>query len=149
MNTETMTNTVKKIKYEIKTCGRCGGSGRHSYCSVHADVCFGCNGKGHVLTSAGVKASQAVDKLVKELCSVTPEEALGKRIYNRFLSAVKQGATVQTVERRENSVVLGFRGVNVVINPTDKVVVVPTLEQFAKIAETLRATVKKGWIFIY
>ena len=29
-----------------ESCGRCGGSGRYSYCQMYGDKCFGCSGHG-------------------------------------------------------------------------------------------------------
>ncbi len=40
---------IKAGKLALKTCGRCGGSGKHSYCEMHGDTCFGCGGTGKVL----------------------------------------------------------------------------------------------------
>jgi hypothetical protein len=42
--------------FEIKSCGRCGGSGRHSYCERYGDRCFECGGKGNVFTKRGAEA---------------------------------------------------------------------------------------------
>ena len=49
------------IRYETQTCGRCGGGGRYSYCTMHGDRCFKCGGSGKQLTRAGAKASAAVE----------------------------------------------------------------------------------------
>ena len=38
---------------ESKNCGRCGGSGRFSFCQSYGDKCFDCGGKGLVLTKRG------------------------------------------------------------------------------------------------
>lgn len=45
--------------FESKPCGRCGGSGKYSYCSMYGSTCFGCGGKGAKLTKRGA-AAQAV-----------------------------------------------------------------------------------------
>jgi len=39
--------------FESESCGRCGGSGSHSYCQAYADNCFGCGGSGKKLTKRG------------------------------------------------------------------------------------------------
>jgi hypothetical protein len=44
---------ARKLLLESKTCGRCGGSGKFSWCQMHGDMCFGCNGDGVVLTKRG------------------------------------------------------------------------------------------------
>lgn len=38
----------KQGTLEHDTCGRCGGSGKHSYNQRDGDTCWGCNGKGLV-----------------------------------------------------------------------------------------------------
>lgn len=42
-------NRVKEAtNNEYKVCGRCGGSGRHSYNLKDGSVCYGCGGSGKV-----------------------------------------------------------------------------------------------------
>jgi hypothetical protein len=43
---------VDKFGWPVETCGRCDGSGRYSYCQMHGDRCFGCQGAG-VVRAAG------------------------------------------------------------------------------------------------
>jgi hypothetical protein len=38
--------------FNTQSCGRCGSSGRHSYCQMHGTVCFQCGGSGSVFTKA-------------------------------------------------------------------------------------------------
>jgi hypothetical protein len=47
----------RKLLFESKTCSRCGGSGKFSWCQMHGSMCFGCHGDGVVLTKKG-KAAQ-------------------------------------------------------------------------------------------
>ena len=42
---------------ESQDCGRCGGSGRYSFCQSYGDKCFDCGGKGRVLTKRGTLAA--------------------------------------------------------------------------------------------
>ncbi len=51
---------IKAGKMALKTCGRCAGSGKYSYCQTHGDTCFGCGGSGKVLptTSAALVAAK-------------------------------------------------------------------------------------------
>ncbi len=51
---------IKAGKLALKTCGRCAGSGKYSYCQTHGDTCFGCGGTGKVLptTSEALKAAR-------------------------------------------------------------------------------------------
>lgn len=39
---------------ETAVCGRCGGSGRYSWCQMYKDRCFKCGGKGKVYTARGL-----------------------------------------------------------------------------------------------
>lgn len=39
--------------FEGEVCYRCGGTGRHSWCTSFQDVCFACGGSGHSLTVTG------------------------------------------------------------------------------------------------
>jgi len=43
-------------RFETTTCGRCGGSGRYSYCLMYGSVCFGCGGSGKKYTKRGAAA---------------------------------------------------------------------------------------------
>lgn len=47
---------VNKMGFEIETCTRCGGSGKHSFNLMHADRCYGCGGTGVRLTKRGSAA---------------------------------------------------------------------------------------------
>lgn len=51
--------------FEIKTCGRCGGSGRYSYCTMYGDKCFGCCGAGKVYTKRGAAAKAFLEESLK------------------------------------------------------------------------------------
>lgn len=42
-----------KPVFEYKSCGRCGGSGTYSFCTMYGNTCFGCGGKGYKLTGRG------------------------------------------------------------------------------------------------
>ena len=52
---------IKAGKMALKTCGRCGGSGRFSYNQMDGDKCYGCGGSGKVLptTFESLKAARA------------------------------------------------------------------------------------------
>ena len=52
--------------WECQTCSRCGGSGKYSYCTQHGSKCFGCGGKGTLLTARG----QAAMEMLTKSCSV-------------------------------------------------------------------------------
>lgn len=59
------------IKFHTQTCGRCGGSGHYSYCSMYGTVCFNCRGRKTVLTKAGSAASVACSIFLKSDPRVT------------------------------------------------------------------------------
>jgi hypothetical protein len=59
-----MTKTT--LRYEMKTCGRCGGGGRYSYCQMWGDVCFDCKGSGKRFSAAGAKARAAIEAFIDE-----------------------------------------------------------------------------------
>lgn len=61
----TMAPKAWKI-YGSEICGRCGGGGRHSFCQDYGDKCFGCMGRGRVLTSAGEKFHFAKGRVVSK-----------------------------------------------------------------------------------
>ena len=44
--------------FEVETCGRCGGCGQHSYCTMYGTRCFKCGGRGRVFTKRGAEANR-------------------------------------------------------------------------------------------
>lgn len=50
--------TKSKSLFESRTCPRCAGSGRYSYCTMHGSTCFKCNGRGWLLTKRGAAAQR-------------------------------------------------------------------------------------------
>jgi hypothetical protein len=71
--------------FEYDTCGRCGGTGKHSYNQVSKDICFGCNGGGLILTKRGVEAQSYFRKLLEMPAS---DVCVGMRvaIFNRNIT---------------------------------------------------------------
>lgn len=47
---------TNKDGFEIATCGRCGGSGEHSFNLLHGSRCYGCGGSGKTFTARALKA---------------------------------------------------------------------------------------------
>ena len=45
-----------ELKFETEICSRCGGSGKHSFCQSHLDMCFKCKGSGSVFTKRALVA---------------------------------------------------------------------------------------------
>jgi hypothetical protein len=59
-----------KLLLESTTCGRCGGSGRFSFNLMHGSICYGCKGRGEVLTKRG----QAAQNWMNEQRMVAAED---------------------------------------------------------------------------
>jgi hypothetical protein len=53
-----------KSGFEIEICSRCGGSGKHSFCNSHGDVCFKCYGTGYTPTKRGIAAKRVYNDLM-------------------------------------------------------------------------------------
>jgi len=68
---------MAEMGWEIEVCGRCGGSGKFSWCQMHGDRCFGCGGSGKVFSKRALKARA----WLKEQCMVLVSELkLGERV---------------------------------------------------------------------
>jgi hypothetical protein len=48
----------------MAVCGRCAGSGRHSWCQQWGDTCFGCGGSGLVMPKYTVALAKRAEALV-------------------------------------------------------------------------------------
>lgn len=59
----TMSQVFSKALFESATCGRCGGSGNYSYNMMHGTRCYGCSGRGYVLTKRGRAAQNFLNDL--------------------------------------------------------------------------------------
>lgn len=57
---------MTKIIFEEEPCGRCGGTGQHSYNQRDGHVCWGCSGKKTRLSRRGRTAFQAYEKALAE-----------------------------------------------------------------------------------
>lgn len=51
--TSTLTRPTKPI-WPTKECGRCGGTGRYSWCQMYGDTCFNCSGSGRAFANKKV-----------------------------------------------------------------------------------------------
>lgn len=60
-----------RIVFETGTCGRCSGTGHHSFNQVSGSKCFGCNGRGTVLTRRGAAARKAYDAAIAASCTAS------------------------------------------------------------------------------
>ena len=78
---------------ETETCGRCGGSGRHSYNQIDGDRCYGCGGKGISYTKRGAVAHAFLETLRKvradsiKVGDVVQALALGGSYFARVVEA--------------------------------------------------------------
>ena len=64
--------------FESVVCGRCGGTGQYSYCSMYGSRCFGCGGRGRKLTRRG----QVAQEFYRGLLSRRADElAVGDRVF--------------------------------------------------------------------
>ena len=61
-----MTDATVKIHFEEEPCGRCGGTGSHSYNQRDGNVCWGCSGRKTRLSRRGRTASDAYEKALAE-----------------------------------------------------------------------------------
>jgi ribosomal protein L40E len=52
-------------RFEVETCGRCGGSGEYSYNPIDGTTCYGCRGKRKRYTKRG----QAAFDYYRKLCT--------------------------------------------------------------------------------
>jgi hypothetical protein len=107
------------IRYEMKVCGRCGGSGSYSYCLSYGTTCFACKGSKKVLSAAGAKAAKAVKAFIADHHTVSAEALVaGDRITvdgkARTLASVtidgtaRYGSTVDGVTTWADGVTLTF-----------------------------------------
>lgn len=73
-----------KIRFESTECGRCGGTGEHSYNEIDGTRCYGCGGTTRVLTKNGRRARDAYNALIDERCTKPVTEVkVGDRIWQR------------------------------------------------------------------
>ncbi len=122
---------------ERETCGRCGGTGHYSYNQIEGSRCFGCRGKGTVLTKRG----EVVAKWINEQLSMKASEVVaGQTIkiplsFNRFV--VKTAEEVVMCERvTPSGERVPVKGVclishsqnNVTMGVDDKVIRIGTIE---------------------
>jgi len=49
---------MNTLKFDRVECGRCGGTGEYSFNQKDGTVCFGCKGKGKIMTKRGKAAAQ-------------------------------------------------------------------------------------------
>jgi hypothetical protein len=97
-----MTETETR-RFEVETCGRCGGSGEYSYNAIDGTVCYGCRGKRKRYTKRG----QAAFDYYRSLCV-------------KKASEVVIGDCIETGGRVEKVCGIDTEGGMVVVKPGDK-----------------------------
>lgn len=90
------TKSLGAVNFETKTCGRCGGSGRHSFNQMHGDVCYGCGGSKVVRTKIGEIARKAFAAKRLDVCGVAVKDLQPGQ---RFLTSAQKWATVVSVTK--------------------------------------------------
>ena len=94
---------VREIRYEMGPCGRCGGSGHYSYCTMYGTVCFGCSGSGKRLTRRGRAAWKKADAWKKANLDLT---VAGLRLGDVVEETVVAGSAVGTYWARVTKIYL-------------------------------------------
>lgn len=69
--------------FEHSTCGRCGGTGRYSYNSLHGSTCYGCKGRKWVYTKRGKAAANHYENLLKK---PVLDVRVGDKIWHTMIS---------------------------------------------------------------
>ena len=69
--TNSTNNRTDKRGFPITECGRCGGSGRYSYNTMHGDRCYGCSGTGWVHTKGAAKPAAEYREAMKAQSQTT------------------------------------------------------------------------------
>ena len=73
---------TKPTTFQSDACGRCGGTGRYSYNSMHGTMCYGCSGKGTKLTKAG---RAAYDFYIASVSKPAREVVVGNKIWETLV----------------------------------------------------------------
>ena len=87
--------------FESTVCGRCGGSGHHSYCTTYGTTCFGCGGSGRKLTKRGqvaqslynALASRPADQIVPGDVIWVTDGVIGKSSWQTVLQSSRPDTT--------------------------------------------------------
>jgi hypothetical protein len=104
------------VTIETKTCGRCGGTGNHSFNSLDGSRCYGCSGSGNQLTPRGKRARKALEAWTdRELTVPASSVVVGDRILTSTFSGRKIWATVTDVTVS----LTGYQGSKSVIGDTE------------------------------
>lgn len=84
------------MSFETETCGRCGGSGKYSYCQMHGSTCFGCGGSGIRHTKRGaVAAARYTESLKVQLGSLVVGDVM---LIDDYISGRRYFAPIVKIE---------------------------------------------------
>ena len=91
-----MSQVVSKALFESATCGRCGGSGNYSYNMMHGTRCYGCSGRGYVLTKRG----RAAQNFLNDLRSKPVEDIkVGDLVYVDFFGGPRGFLKLESIRK--------------------------------------------------
>jgi hypothetical protein len=91
-----MSNTATRT-FERQPCGRCGGCGEYSYCQRFGTECFGCHGKGTVLTRRGRAANDyAIALMSRRADTVEPGQTMRDDLSRRFVTVERVAVDIAT-----------------------------------------------------
>lgn len=87
-----------KIKFDMKACGRCGGTGHYSYNTTDGSTCYGCSGRGTVRTTmARVAATKLEEWLIANGHVAVTSLKIGDLVKYRTRGGSRVWATVTEI----------------------------------------------------
>ncbi|MDQ1041514.1 hypothetical protein QFZ75_008016 [Streptomyces sp. V3I8] len=86
-----MSDTRVKINFDEEPCGRCSGTGQHSYNQRDGRVCWGCSGRKVRLSPLGKRAADAYEKALHASAGVVKVQDLAPGMI--ILSRAQGGVT--------------------------------------------------------
>jgi hypothetical protein len=109
---------MKNLIYETEPCGRCGGSGWHSYCELWGNTCFECGvrahqrGTGRRFTKRAKAAMAAVRAFIREQFARRADAVQPGMLFiphgNRPVKVVNVGPSGSGVMRPDGSISYGI-----------------------------------------
>ncbi len=97
-------NIQSKLLLESTACGRCGGSGSYSFNLMHGSMCYGCKGRGEVLTKRGRAAQEWLNE---QRMAPASEFKVGDTYFSQGFSAgsftePNRWIKIESIEKRED-----------------------------------------------
>lgn len=97
------------IFYEVRTCTRCGGSGKYSFNLSMGNRCMKCGGSGVQPTKAGDNAKDIVRGQLRELFNTQAKDV---KIGDRYLISLSKSSTVEKIDIKESGVLISTKWTN-------------------------------------